>query len=77
MVKTEDAQGVTLKLNAAIALEGQIVRAGQLIEVTQSEAKNLLNRGRAVLATDGRNAPDAEDAPADEAVAEKPAKAAK
>jgi ribosomal protein L9 len=52
-------QGVTLKLTSAIALDGKIFRPGTLVEVTDNEAKNLLQRGKAVLATEA-------DMPADE-----------
>lgn len=40
-----------LKLTSAVAIDGDIVRAGALIEVSEAEAKNLLHRGKAVLAT--------------------------
>lgn len=40
-----------LKLAGAVAIDGQISRAGSLIEVSEMEAKNLLHRGKAVLAT--------------------------
>lgn len=40
-----------LKLTSAVAIDGQISRAGSLIEVSEAEAKNLLHRGKAVLAT--------------------------
>lgn len=41
----------TLKLTSCIAVGGDIVRAGELVEVTDSEARDLLSRGKAVLAT--------------------------
>lgn len=40
-----------LKLTSAIAIDGAIVRAGGLVELTEAEAKNLLARGKALLAT--------------------------
>lgn len=40
-----------LKLTSAVAIDGQISRAGSLVEVSEPEAKNLLHRGKAVLAT--------------------------
>ncbi|WP_323162856.1 hypothetical protein [Stenotrophomonas maltophilia] len=46
-----------LKLTAAILIAGQIVRAGGLVEVTPSEARDLIRRGKAVA--------DTGDAPAD------------
>ena len=45
-------RGVFLVLTSAIALDGGICRAGALVEVTDHEAKNLLARGKARLATD-------------------------
>lgn len=43
---------VVLKLTAAIVVDGSIVRAGSLVEVMQDEAKDLLRRGKAVLAAE-------------------------
>lgn len=40
-----------LKLTSAIAVDGQILRAGSLVELSELEAKNLLSRGKATLAT--------------------------
>lgn len=40
---------VQLKLTAAIVVEGAIVRAGSLVEMVESEAKDLLRRGKAEL----------------------------
>ena len=40
-----------LKLTSAVAFGGVISKAGELVEVTEAEAKNLLHRGKAVLAT--------------------------
>lgn len=40
-----------LKLTSAIVVDGEIVRAGNLVELSEPEAKNLLGRGKAVLAT--------------------------
>ena len=40
-----------LKLTCAIAIDGQIHKAGSLVEVSEAEAKNFLHRGKAVLAT--------------------------
>lgn len=39
-----------LKLTSAIAMDGEIIKAGDLVEVTEKEAKNLLHRGKGVLA---------------------------
>ena len=41
-----------LKLTCAIAIDGQIHKAGSLVEVSEAEAKNFLHRGKAVLATE-------------------------
>lgn len=46
-----------LKLTAAVVIGGQIVRAGRLVEVTPSEARDLIRRGKAVR--------DTSDEPAD------------
>lgn len=40
-----------LKLTSAVAVDGLILRAGSLVERPEAEAKNLLGRGKAVLAT--------------------------
>lgn len=40
-----------LKLTSAIVVDGEIVRAGSLVELAEHEAKNLLSRGKATLAT--------------------------
>ncbi|WP_441253611.1 hypothetical protein [Bradyrhizobium sp. 613_E4_N2_2] len=42
---------VFLKLTSAIAVEGTILRAGHVIEMLEHEAKDLLRRGKAILAT--------------------------
>lgn len=49
-----------LKLLAAVAIGGQIKRAGSVVRVGKRNALDLLRRGKAVVAT-------AEDRPADEA----------
>lgn len=43
---------VTLKLASAIAIDGEVVKRGSLVEVDEALAINLLNRGKAELATD-------------------------
>lgn len=40
---------VILKLVSAIAVAGEVLRAGNLIEVTLSEARDLLRRGKAEI----------------------------
>ena len=48
---------VAVKVTSAFMVGGEIARPGEIVEVTNSEAKDLLHRGMAVLAT-------AEDEPA-------------
>lgn len=43
---------VTLKVTSAFTIGGDIARPGELVEVTVSEAKDLLQRGKAVLAVE-------------------------
>lgn len=52
-----------LKLTSAIVVDGGIVKAGQLVELSGPEAKNLLSRGKAVLATadDGYHGDDEDE----------------
>lgn len=52
---------IVLELTSAIVMEGEIVTAGNLIEVTEKEARNLLARGKAVVA-DERDVESAADA---------------
>lgn len=42
-------KSVLLKLTSAIAISGAIAKAGEVVEVTELEAKNLLARGKGVL----------------------------
>lgn len=42
---------VVLKLVSAIVIAGRVLRPGALVEVTQSEARDLRIRGKAELAT--------------------------
>ncbi len=44
--------GITIKLISSVGIDGQLMRRGTLLEVTEAEAKNLLYRGKAVLATE-------------------------
>ena len=39
----------TLKLTSAIAVDGEVMKAGSIVEVSEIEAKNLLSRGKAEL----------------------------
>lgn len=43
---------VKLKLSAAVVIDGGIYKAGRAVEVSEEVAKNMLHRGRAVLAGD-------------------------
>jgi hypothetical protein len=49
-----------LVVTSAIAIDGTIAKPGTLVEVTDAEARNLLARGKARVATekDGAPAPD-------------------
>lgn len=46
-----------LKLTSAIAVDGEVMKAGSLVEVTEIEAKNLLSRGKAELHGEQKDAP--------------------
>jgi hypothetical protein len=50
------SESVFLKVTSAFWIGGEIAKAGEVVEVSTSEAKDLLQRGKAVLA-------NAEDAP--------------
>lgn len=50
-----------LKITSAVAINGEIVTAGNIVEVSEVLAKDLLRRGKAELATD-----DMDEAPAEE-----------
>lgn len=45
------SKSIFLVLTSAIAISGAICRSGQVVEVSELEAKNLLHRGKARLAT--------------------------
>lgn len=59
----KESKSFVLKLSSAIALDGDVVRAGSLVEVDEPTAKNLLHRGKATLATaeDGADDEDGVD----------------
>ncbi len=46
-----------LKLTSAIAVEGEVMKAGSLVEVSEIEAKNLMSRGKAELHSEQKDAP--------------------
>lgn len=48
---------VFLKLTSAIVVAGDVVKPPAVVEVTRREARDLLNRGKAVLATEKDGAP--------------------
>ena len=50
---------VFLKVSSAFLVGGQLAKAGEIVEVTSTEAKDLLARGKATVAT-------VADAPADQ-----------
>lgn len=60
-------KSIFLVLTSAIAIDGAIARAGSLVEVSELEAKNLLHRGKARLATaeDGAPADESADSESD------------
>lgn len=60
-----------LKITSAVVIDGTIQKAGAIVEVREADAKRLLERGKAVVAT-----ADDLPAPAPEAAAEAEAKAA-
>lgn len=42
---------VFLKVSSAFLVGGQLAKAGEIVEVTSTEAKDLLARGKAIVAT--------------------------
>ncbi len=52
-------KSVFLKVSSAFMVGGQIAKAGDIVEVSEGDAKDLLHRGKATLAT-------AADSPQDE-----------
>lgn len=44
---------VELKITSAIAIGGEVVRPDTVVTVSDREARNLLQRGKAVLAVEG------------------------
>lgn len=56
-----------LKLTSALCISGVVCRAGELVEVSELEAKNFLARGKAELATaDEADLTVEQEAPADD-----------
>ncbi len=56
-------KSVFLKVSSAFLVGGTIAKTGEIVEVSEGEAKDLLQRGKATLAT----AADAPAQPADDA----------
>ena len=52
-----------LKLTSALVISGVVCRAGELVEVSELEAKNFLARGKAELATADDGIDDEQDDP--------------
>lgn len=70
---------IQVKLTSAIVIDGQIVKAGEIVPVSESEAKSLMHRGKAILAVVDQAAkadqPDESHEEADEPAAKRPRKA--
>ncbi len=62
------SDSVFLKVSSAFLVAGEIAKVGEIVEVSHGEAKDLLQRGKAVLAT-------ADDAPVVEVEEKAPAPA--
>jgi len=60
---------VFLKLTSAVVFDGLIHKAGAVIEMVEHEAKDLLRRGKAVLATEKDHPLAGKAAPSDASVA--------
>ncbi|MBF9235583.1 hypothetical protein [Microvirga alba] len=83
------SESIILKVTSAMIVGGQIAKPGEMIEVTHAEAKDMLHRGKAVLATatdapepvekqpEPQPEPAAEQPGEPEAAAEQPAEAPK
>jgi len=66
------AQNVYLVVTSAFVLAGEIAKNGEIVEVSDSEARDLLRRGMARVATEHDGVPSApEAAPESEDDAEK------
>lgn len=49
------SKSIVLKLTSAIVVDGEVMKADSLVEVSESEAKNLLHRGKAVIHDEQRD----------------------
>lgn len=78
------SKSVSLKVTSAFLVDGRIARVGEIVEVSYADAKDLLHRGKAVVAVVEQSAesdktavvgeevetmPAAEDTPAETAKA--------
>lgn len=43
------SKSIVLLLTSAIVIDGDVMKKGSLVEVSESEAKNLLHRGKATI----------------------------
>jgi hypothetical protein len=59
-----NAKTAYLVITAAVVIGGEIASKGALVEVTEAEARDLLNRGRARVATAADGIPADADDPA-------------
>lgn len=50
----DNAKTVALKVTSAFMVGGKVAKAGEVVEVRESDAKDLLHRGKAVLAVEYR-----------------------
>lgn len=53
-----------LKITSAVAIAGHIAKPGEIVDLVGAEARDLLARGKAELATEDDVAPPADDKPA-------------
>lgn len=60
---------VQLRITSATVIDGVIVRVGQLVEMVESEAKQLLRLGKAEIHAVAGNGADADQAAAAQAAA--------
>lgn len=56
---------VLLKVTSAFFIGGKMARPGEVVEVPTSDARDLLNRGKARLAEVAATAPEADEATED------------
>ncbi len=63
-------ESVFLVVTSAFVLAGDIAKPGEIVEVSDSEARDFLRRGMARVATEADGVPNAEPEPEAEAEAE-------